>query len=102
MIKFLDGHRYEQLLVNLIAHKHNFAYLTYIFTKFKNVNKTLQGDNVTLIKAKSTMATFLGQFKIHYTNVEEETLQTSLHLALSRELLILNSWCIVITLRLLT
>lgn len=65
VIEFLDGHGYEQLSANLVANKHNIAYLTDIFTKFNNVNKTLQGDNVTLIKAKSTMATLLGQFKLY-------------------------------------
>ena len=40
MLEFLDGHAYKQLSANLIAHKRNIAYLTDIFTKFHNVNKT--------------------------------------------------------------
>ena len=66
VIWFLNGHAYEQLSANLIAHKQNIAYLTDIFAKFKNVNKTVQGDNVTLMNAKSTMSIHVvkGRFKI--------------------------------------
>ena len=62
VIEFLNEHKHPDLAQSLTQHKHSIAYLTDIFTKFNVVNKTLQGDNVTIIKAKSTMATLSGQF----------------------------------------
>jgi len=44
------------------CHRYSIFAVTDIFTKFNEVNLQLQGNDVNLIEAKSTISTFLSKF----------------------------------------
>ena len=54
--------------------KHGIAYLSDVFTKFKEVNLQLQGNDVNLIKAKSAISTFLSKLQLFKRNIAHHEL----------------------------
>ena len=54
-----------ELYDKLKSSKKDIAYLTEMFSKFNEVNLQLQGDETSLIKAKSTLSSFLSKLQLY-------------------------------------
>ena len=52
------------------SNKTDIAYLTEMFSKLNEVNLQLQGDEISLIKAKSTFSAFLSKLQLYSRNLE--------------------------------
>lgn len=57
------------LSVELKEIKHDIAYLSELFSKFNDMNLQLQGNEVTLIKAKSVICTFMSKLLLFQRNI---------------------------------
>ena len=54
---------FQELYLKLKSSKTDIAYLTEMFSKFSEVNLQLQGDETSLIKAKSALSVFLSKLQ---------------------------------------
>ena len=58
-----------ELYDKLKSSKTDIAYLTEMFSKFHRVNLQLQGDETSLIKAKSALSAFLSKLQLYSRNL---------------------------------
>ena len=58
-----------KLYDELKSSKTDIAYLTEMFSKFNEVNLQLQGDETSLIKAKSALSAFLSKLQLYSRNL---------------------------------
>ena len=58
-----------ELYDQLISSKTDIAYLTEMFSKFNEVNLQLQGDETSLIKAKSALSAFFSKLQLYCRNL---------------------------------
>ena len=58
-----------ELYDKLKSSKTDITYLTEMFSKFNEVNLQLQGDETTLIKAKSALSAFLSKLQLYSRNL---------------------------------
>ena len=58
-----------ELYDKLKSSKTDIAYLTEMFSKFNEVNLQLQGDETSLIKAKSALSAFLSKLQLYCRNL---------------------------------
>lgn len=71
--EFLDS-RDPVLSVNMKQRKLELAYLTDIFEKMNEVNISLQGNKMNLIKAKGIISSFIAKFDIYKANIGRKEL----------------------------
>ena len=69
VVQFLQENKYGDLSDNLLANKTDIAYLTDLFCIFNDLNLQLQGDDITLIKAKSLICNFIEKLSFFRENI---------------------------------
>ncbi|XP_071743592.1 protein FAM200C-like [Lepeophtheirus salmonis] len=70
VMQFLEEKKCSDLSDGLLACKTDIAYLTDLFCKFNDLNLPLQGDYISLIKAKSKIFTFIEKLLFFRENID--------------------------------
>ena len=68
-MQFLQENKCSDLSEDLLACKTDIAYLTDLFCIFNDLNQQLQGDSISLIKAKSKICNFIEKLCFFRENI---------------------------------
>lgn len=69
VVQFLQENKCSDLSDDLLACKTDIAYLTDLFCIFNDLNLQLQGDDISLIKAKSKICNFIEKLRFFRENI---------------------------------